>query len=243
MLNIAICDDEVGFGVKLENILIEIEKKEKIQMDIDVYLSGLELIKGIEIDKIYYDIIFLDIEMGGINGLETAKKLREQDEMATLIYVTGHSSYAVEAYEVQPFRFVVKPIDRNIIYQYFMKAYEKIVAGNFYFQYKFQKNYYKVLIGDILYFESEKRIIWIYLENGSVRKFYDKLNNIEKKMKQEKVDFYRLHKSLLVNSRYIVRKAYDHVELINGKILDISEDRRKEIGALYIEAIEGDMIG
>ena len=242
LINLAICDDETKFCDKLENILIAISEQENIQIDIDVYLSGSKLLNKIQEDQICYDIIFLDIEMEGMNGLETAQEIRKQDEITMLIYVTSHQSYAIEAYEVQPFRFLLKPIEKKLLRQCFMKAYEKITAGDFYFQYKFQKNYYKVLVNDILYFESDKRVIWIHLKNGSVRKLYDKLNNIEKHMMQEKVDFYRLHKSFLVNSRYIIRKAYDHVELIDGTVIDISEDRRKKINQLYAKLIEGDML-
>lgn len=241
MINIAICDDKVEFSSKLEMLLIDIVKEEKIQADIDVYQSGNELLHKLQKDKCYYDMIFLDIEMKGMDGLETAKEIRKQDKITMLIYVTSHKSYAIEAYEVQPFRFLLKPIDGNVIYPCFLQAYEKIMSGEFYFQYKFQKNYYKILVSDILYFESEKRIIWIHLKNGTTRKFYDKLNNIEKQMKKEKVDFYRLHKSFLVNSRYITRKAYDHVELMDGTVIDISENRRKEISKLYVQEIEGGM--
>lgn len=241
MINIAICDDKVEFSNRLEEILIEIIKEENIQADIDIFQRGDELLDKLRTDKNYYDMIFLDIEMKGMDGLETAKEIRREDEITTLIYVTSHKSYAIEAYEVQPFRFLVKPIQKETLYDCFIKAYNKIIAGNFYFQYKYEKIYYKVLVSDILYFESEKRIIWIHLKDGSIRKFYDKLNNIEKQMKKEKVDFYRLHKSLLVNSRYITKKAYDYVELMNGRQLDISEERRKEINKLYVQAIEDDM--
>lgn len=241
MINIAICDDKVEFSNKLEEILIDIIKGENIQAEIDVFQSGDELLYKLQKNKSCYDIIFLDIEMKGLNGLETAKEIRKEDEITTLIYVTSYKSYAIEAYEVQPFRFLVKPIQREILYDCFIKVYSKIIAGNFYFQYKYEKVYYKVLVSDILYFESEKRIIWIHLKDGTTRKFYDKLNNIEKQMKKEKVDFYRLHKSLLVNSRYITKKAYDYVELMNGRQLDISEERRKEISKLYVQEVEDDM--
>lgn len=241
MINIAICDDKVEFSSKLEMLLIDIVKEEKIQADIDVYQSGNELLHKLQKDKCYYDMIFLDIEMKGMDGLETAKEIRKQDEITTLIYVTSHKSYAIEAYEVQPFRFLVKPINQDTFYECFRKAYEKIIAGEFYFQYKYEKVYYKVLVSDILYFESEKRVIRIYLKNGTVGKFYDKLNNIEKQMKNGKVDFYRLHKSILVNSRYITKKAHDHVELINGIKLEISGTRRKEISKLYVQEIEDGM--
>lgn len=241
MINIAICDDKVEFSNKLEEILSDIIKEENIQADIDIFQSGNELLNKLQTDKNYYDIIFLDIEMKGMDGLETAKEIRREDEITTLIYVTSHKSYAIEAYEVQPFRFLVKPIQREILYDCFIKAYNKIMAGNFYFQYKYEKTYYKILVSDILYFESEKRIIRIHLKDGSIRKFYDQLNNIEKQMKKGKADFYRLHKSILVNSRYIKKKAYDYVELMNGNQLEISEERRKAINKLYVQAVKDDM--
>lgn len=243
MLNIAICDDEKEFCHKLENILHEIVEQEKIQVDIDVYRSGNELIRELQKDEICYDMIFLDIEMEGMDGLMTAKELRKQDEITLLIYVTGHTSYAIEAFEVQPFRFVVKPINEDIVYQCFMKAYEKIMSGNFYFHYKYKRDYYKILVSNILYFESEKRIIWIHLKDGTVRKVYDKLNNIERQMEKGKVEFYRIHKSFLVNSQYIIRKAHDHMELVDGTVLDISEDRRKKMSECYVKLVEGDMFG
>lgn len=133
VLNVAICDDEKAFCCKLGNILNEVAEQEKIYVDIDIYQSGGELLGEIQKNKICYDIIFLDIEMEGMNGLETAKELRKQDEIVKIIYVSSHKSYAIEAFEVQPFQFAIKPIDKDVICQYFMKAYENIMAGNFYF--------------------------------------------------------------------------------------------------------------
>lgn len=96
MINIAICDDKVEFSSKLEMLLIDIVKEEKIQADIDVYQSGNELLHKLQKDKCYYDMIFLDIEMKGMDGLETAKEIRKQDKITMLIYVTSHKSYGIK---------------------------------------------------------------------------------------------------------------------------------------------------
>lgn len=243
MLNLSICDDDVKFAGNFEMILYHIAKQENIEIEIDVYFDGEELLKCIETENKHYDVIFLDIEMKNINGLETAKKIRETDEIVLLVYVTSYENYAVEAYEVQPFRFIVKPVDVNIIHKYFVNACEKIIAGNFYYNFKYKKDYYKVLVKDIMYFESKKRIINIHIANGTVLEYYDKLNDIEKRMKKEKVDFWRIHQSVLVNTRYIARKSYDRVQLIDGNTLFISEDRRKKISECYCNSIEEEIIG
>ncbi|MDD3417807.1 MAG: LytTR family DNA-binding domain-containing protein, partial [Lachnospiraceae bacterium] len=92
-----------------------------------------------------------------------------------------------------------------------------------------------------MYFESKKRVIYIHMADGTVHKFYDKLNEIEEQLKSEKVDFWRIHQSYLVNSRYIIRMSYDQVELSDKKQLFISEERRKMISEKYCDSV-GDKI-
>ncbi|MBQ3514394.1 MAG: response regulator transcription factor [Lachnospiraceae bacterium] len=241
MIKIAICDDEFKFTSKLDELLNEIARKKGIRIEIDVYFDGFHLVEAIEKNNICYDIIFLDIEMNHMNGLETAKRIRKQDEIVLLIYVTSHSSYAIEAYEVHPFQFILKPINEEIVCRYFMKAYEKIISDDFYYEYKYRNDYFKVLMKDIMYFKSEKRVIKIYLYDGRIKTYYDKLNSVEEKIKTKKLDFWRIHQSILVNAKYIVRKAYDHVELTDNTKLYISEDRRKIINEIYVKTIEGEL--
>ena len=118
---------------------------------------------------------------------------------------------------------------------------EKIILDASYYEYKCKNDYFKVLMKDIMYFKSEKRVIKIYLCDGSIKTYYDKLNSVEEKIKTKKLDFWRIHQSILVNTKYIVRKAYDHVELTDATKLYISEDRRKIINEIYAKTIEGEM--
>lgn len=242
MLKIAVCDDEIGFTAKLESIIEDVAGKKGIQIDIDVFFNGLSLLKNIKHNNVRYDIIFLDIEMEAMDGLETARQIRELDELVFLIYVTSHKNYAIEAYEVHPFQFIVKPVEEDIIKKYFLMVYEKISMGTFYYEYKFKKDYYRVLVKDIMYFESNKRLIHIHMFDGTTYTYYDKLNTIEEKLSGRKVDFWRIHRSILVNARYIKCKAYDHVVLSDDSVFLISEDRRKDINAQYVGMIEKEMI-
>ncbi|MBO1695147.1 hypothetical protein HJW21_00070 [[Clostridium] symbiosum] len=77
--------------------------------------------------------------------------------------------------------------------------------------------------------------------DGSVHKYYDKLNDIEERLKEDKLDFWRIHQSYLVNSRFIARISYDEIELVNKKQLYISQDRRRLISELYCDSI-GDKV-
>ena len=241
MIKIAICDDDKKITTQLEDVIEDYLKQLGIRYEINIFFDGKELMQHMEKEQTESDVIFLDIEMKDMDGMETARQIRKKNGLGLIIFVTTHTSYAIEAYSVHPFQFIVKPIDEKIVCDYFHQAYEVITAGEFYYEYKYNKEYYRILVNDIMYFESEKRMILIYLKDGIIKQYYDKLNLIQEKFQDSKADFWRIHQSILVNSKYVVKKAFDYVELANGKRLSISEDRRKEINAHYIKTIEKKM--
>ncbi|MBQ3514074.1 MAG: response regulator transcription factor [Lachnospiraceae bacterium] len=237
MIKIAICDDDKKITTQLEDVIEDYLKQLGIRYEINIFFDGKELMQHMEKEQTEYDVIFLDIEMKDMDGMETARQIRKKNQIVLILFVTSHTSYAIEAYSVHPFQFIVKPIDEKIVCDYFQQAYEVITAGEFYYEYKYNKEYYRILVNDIMYFESEKRMIRIYLKDGIIKQYYDKLNLIQEKFQDSKADFWRIHQSILVNSRYVVKKAFDYIELTNGKRLSISEDRRREINAHYVEKI------
>ena len=227
MIRIGICDDEMYTTSQLENILTEYARELGIIIDIDVFYDGEELLRYIETQQPDYDLIFLDIRMKKMNGMEVARKIRETNQIVILIFVTSYKSYALEAYEVHPYQFIIKPIIPRIVKKYFKQVYDIITANAFYYEFKSNKDYYRILLSDIMYFQSQKRLIYIHMNDGEILKYYDKINCIQEKLADTKADFWRIHHSILVNSKYVKRKAFNHIELVNGEILTISEDKRK----------------
>ncbi|WP_138262271.1 LytR/AlgR family response regulator transcription factor [Enterocloster clostridioformis] len=242
MMNVAICDDDISFTGKFEQMLITIKNMEHIELEPEVYLDGKELIEDIYERGKKYDLIFLDIEMKGIDGLTAAREIRKKDELTMLIYVTSHDSYAVEAYEVQPFQFIVKPVDFDTVHRYFMKAYEKLTKGPDYFLCDFKWKTHILQMSEIMYFKSNKRVIQVYMVDGNIYRFYGKMDDLEERLKLEKADFWRIHQSYLVNVRYIDVISHDHIILKNKKALSISEEKRKSIGEEYCNYIKGNII-
>lgn len=242
MLKIALCDDDAKFTWKFETMLLSISEQEHIHLDIDVFADGKELVEYLDKEENNYDLIFLDIEMRALDGLAVARHIRETDDLTMLIYVSSHKSYALEAFDVQPFQFLVKPVDFNTLHGYFMKAYKKLTKGPSYFFCQFRGETESLMMGKIVYFESNRRIINIYMADGSIYKFYGKLNDLEERLKQSRADFWRIHQSYLINVMYIDRISFDKVELKNHKILYISEDRRKMISEKYSDHIKENFI-
>lgn len=127
MLDIAICDNDRIFTENFEIMLLTIALKEHIKINIDVYYDGIELIHGVCNKNMHYDIIFLEIKMKYMDGLETTRRIMVNNDYVYIIYATNYYNYAIVAYDVQPFQFLVKPIDLEVLHKYFLSAVDKIL--------------------------------------------------------------------------------------------------------------------
>ena len=207
MINVGICDDDLIFATKIETMLIKISKSQLIEMNIEVYSDGCELWNDIQ-NRNTFDLLYLDIEMLQVNGIDVARKIREKDMDVIIIYISSYENYFIQLFEVEPLRFI--------------------------------KVLYKIMLKDVLYFESSGRLIKIKGkdENG---KFYGKLNMLEKKLENGKISFLRIHQSYLVNYRFIKEISFYKVVLYNGMELQISEDRQKSVREKYNVLIGGEV--
>lgn len=231
MLSIAICDDNVPTTGQMEMLIQKIAKRSFISTEIEVFWDGASLVNSVAEGK-NFDIIYLDIEMENINGIEAAKKIRLFDKNVLIIYVTSHENHMQESFAVRPFEFLLKPVSEQQMEACFKAAYEEINSGDFYFRYSYQRMNHKVPIRDILYFESNKRKVFITTQKETFE-LYGKINEIEKSLEACKVSFLRVHQSFLVNYKHVKGQAYDFVLMDNGKKISISEDRRKQISEQY----------
>lgn len=232
MLRIAVCDDDQQFATKLEE-LVQLEALKKgLNVDTEVYSDGDTLVTDIK--KGYrYELIFLDIEMERINGIRAARDIREMDRSVLLVYVSGYEQYLKELFEVEPFRFLPKPMDNEKFCRYFHEACERVGEADSFYQFTFNKNIRKVALRDVVYFESRNRVIYIILISGVEERFYGRLNDVEKELAKGSRRFLRIHQSYLVNYSYIKKMSFSDIIIMTGKgkevTLRISEDREKKV--------------
>lgn len=227
MLRIAICDDENIMCRQLEDMLSEIGKKINQEIEAEVYYSGEELC-----DFLYkgnqYDIIFLDIELNQINGVEVGKKIREEleDEHTQIVYISCKESYAMELFEVRPLNFLIKPFSKEKIELVLKKAVKLLDKEKNFFEYKNSNVTFSVPIRDILYFESHGRKVNMVLVNET-RSFYGKLSSVEEDINNR--DFIMIHKSYLINFNFCIEYNYEYVKMLNQEVLTISQNNRKAV--------------
>lgn len=223
-MRIAICDDSNENLALLEDVVYGMGIRD---VSVDCFENGGSLIDYLgKNEYFFYQIYLLDIEMPGMVGLEVAKKIREMDKRAIIIFVTAYSEYVFSSFEVQPFRFVNKPIEKNKIENVIQAAVNYIYTSKKYIFISVDRAKIQLCCENIMYFEGDKRKINIYTIDDEYS-FYARMAEIE-----DMVDnswFVRIHASYIINMDYVKAIYIDEIVLNNGIHLPISKKYHKSV--------------
>lgn len=212
-----------------------------IRVETEVFADGKTLVEHIRVGE-HYGLIFLDIEMEQVDGISAARLIRETDRSVLFIYISGYDSYLKELFEVEPFRFLSKPLDNELFCRYYKEARQRIGETEVFYQFTFNKEIHKVPLKDVVYFESRNRVVYIFFSDGHSEYFYGKLNSVEKQLANSRRYFLRIHQSFLVNYDYIKKMNFYNVTIYIGDDameLKISEDRQKDVRRKLCEIAGG----
>lgn len=201
MINIAICDDLELDRKYLTNLIKDYSTILSYDIHIMSFTSGEDLVAYYEDENRGFDIIFLDIYMGGENGIKTAEKIREFDSQCKIIFTTTSTDHALESFKVFPFNYLIKPITKEI----FNVVLKKVILNidkekQKSITVKTENQIKNILYKDIKFMESFSRKIQIHTTHGDIS-CYAKLDEVETGINDER--FLRCHKSFLVNMDYI----------------------------------------
>ncbi|MCI8307244.1 MAG: response regulator transcription factor [Lachnospiraceae bacterium] len=226
MLKIAVCDDEPSFLKQIGGMI----KKQMPDCIITEFLSGEDLLLCGEL----FDIYILDVQMEKMNGIETAKKLRETDERSIIIFITGAKEYVFDAFDVAALHYLVKPVDDKKLYEALCRA-EKQMEKNRNREdrrifIKTRKKNITLNISDIYYFENEMRKIAAHTARGVIS-FYGVMADMEK---EAGAGFCRCHRGYLVNLSYIAEYDSETITLSDGEKILISKDRYHDFVKQYM---------
>ena len=224
MINFAICDDEPFMVQEISNHLLQYMSEKKIaSYHVYSFSSGHFLLES-DCD---FDVIFLDIQMEQPNGMETAKILRQRENNSLLIFVTVLKEYVFDAFEVEAYDYLVKPLDSNHFKRTMdraIKALEQRAAKSIIVQRG--TSYELILFAQIVYCEVQGRKIYIHQNDGKVIDYYDKLEDLEQRMDKR---FFRCHRSYLVNLEYVRGCNTGRVLLSQGSEIPVSRLRERDL--------------
>ncbi len=205
MISIGICDDEPSMRKSLRAPLEQTLQLLGMDYQIFEYNSGENFLRS-EMAQ-WLDILFLDIEMKGRNGMDTAKALRRQNTHTVLIFVTAHPDFVFQGYEVHAFHYILKPYEEQKIKNVLKQALAELGKNTEQFFTLEQKSgTYKVPLKEITAFSSDKRKVVLSLENGTKLDFYGKLDTVAKDLPDY---FVRCHNRHLVNLNFVTALEKD----------------------------------
>ncbi|MDD6657996.1 MAG: LytTR family DNA-binding domain-containing protein [Lachnospiraceae bacterium] len=221
-MRIAICTNDQEMVYRISKLLVFVANHMMITVNIDCFDNPDDLVSKIANNQ--YELIYLDLQINGDDFLTFGERIRERDKQLFIIYISRGKRYIEEVVEQNLVAFINYPVREEIFEQSFRKVCETMQRNNKVFEYKSYRKMVGERIQDIMFFESEGRIIHIHLKDGRMNMFYDKLDHVEEIInKKLGCDcFLRKHKSYLVNYNYIYRSTKKEMTLLDGQKLPIS---------------------
>ncbi len=229
-MQVAICDDESQFRSELKEILIEYKRKKRVAIDFYEFENGRSLLESDEV----FDIVFIDYQMPGIDGLETARALRIRNCICSIIFVTSYPQFILDSFEVQPFRFFIKPLDCEKLTSA-MDSYIKqqkllnpvVIVEN---------SEQKIIPSEnIIYLEGEGKYCIVRTADNTFRSSKT-LSKVQEML--PKHCFYRIHKSYVINLYCISSVSGNEVCMINGEKARIGRNHIAEFKKVYRDFVK-----
>ena len=229
---IAVCDDESVICRTIYDMIKDISKLIDIRFETDCFSSGEELCDEMKSNP--YDLIFLDIELPRMNGVAVGKYIRESlnNETVQIAYISSKQQYAMELFESRPINFLIKPITSEKILTIIEKLLKLHAVDTQIFKFKVRQEFIKLPMSEIIYLSSSGRTVTLVSLDKSYT-FYGTLEDIYNEIKNR--HFLYIHKSFIVNYRYVRQYEYEQVTLLDGTVLPISQPRRKLIRKMILE--------
>lgn len=228
MLWIAVCDDEITECDRIAKKIREILSGIKVPCTIRQFYSGRELLQSSET----FDIIFLDIIMGGLDGMKTAQIVRKKSYDKLLVFMSASRDYVFDAYDVEAFQYLVKPIEEQKLKNVLQKAVRKTEKrSQAFIIISRERQNKKLFLDDIYYFEIRGRMIDVHGVSG-VFSYYGQIGALEQELREK--GFFRCHKSYLINLKYV--DVYNRQELVldNGERIAIAKRRYEAFSGEFL---------
>lgn len=237
MYRVAICDDEEIQRELVKSILIALSIKTNVEFEIELFGSGEQLLSHYERNESPFHILILDVEMGGMSGIQTARKLRSLNHLdEQIVFLTSYPEYMIESFDVITFQYLIKPIAPEILEEKIIKLYQYFQAQDKKFM-VIKSGYEEVVLryDDIIGIEAAKSLTiksklniittsQTYESKGIIADYATALRDS---------NFLQIHRSILINLLHVKKFASGVVLMSNGMELPIGRSKVKEVKDFY----------
>ncbi len=237
MVTIFLCDDSQQMINKYCNLINKLAHKNRITFRLSAFESGEALIFHLSDSPNQADIIYLDILMGALNGIETAKKLRELGCNSEIIFLTTSEDYVFEAFDASPVQYLIKDSTSVERFEEILLRAVSLAEGKKTEMFVCESGSARkvIPIKDISCFEIYKRLVRVHYQGGESFEYYGTMEQLEKQMLEK--DFVRVHRSYMVNLQYIGKFQRPNLILKTGEVIPIGVTYTKLVDQAFSEYI------
>lgn len=216
MYRFAVCDDSPADRDYVTGLIQEWSRIAELSLQIDGYPSAESFLFAFEENRAV-DVLFLDIEMGELSGMELAKRLRQMGAGLQIVFLTGYMEYIAEGYDVEALHFLIKPVTKKRLEAVLNRAVERLRNRENALLLSLPDGLVRLPLYEIRYLEVMKNYVTVHAaERYSVKR---SLNELTKNLDES---FYRMHRSYIVNLRFVKRITRTEVVLKDGTELPLS---------------------
>ncbi len=237
MLKIAVCDDSPLFLEKAVELIKMWSKERNTPVELHTFNNGDELLKANAASHL--DIVFLDIIMPLLNGMETARELRQNDKVIRIIFLTSSPEFALDSYNVKAQGYLLKPVSYekirdslNDCAQFFVKEPENMVL-------KTSFGYQKLYFHNIEFVEAQNKKVIFYLIEGEPLETAEPLYHFESKLTFDN-GFFKCHRSYLVYMKNVDSFNSTQITTKSGRIVPIARGFAKPFKEAYFAIMFND---
>lgn len=241
-MKIVICDDSIEDLLKIEKILLKYKKLyPNIDFEVEKFSNASQLYNNIQKNELA-DIYILDIIMAGKDGIDIGHQIRKNSTDNIIIYTTCSSDFALEAYDLHAVRYILKPVNENRIFEALNYALSYKNAGKeASFLIKTKDGLVPVPYSQIEYIENSSRTLEAHLTNGKIIKSIFIRKSFEEEISEliQEQQFTQVHKSFLINLKYIRKLSKNNVIMESGKNIPVSQKRATVVKKEYLSFFSG----
>lgn len=238
MLRFMICDDESVQLSLLETYVREWAAEKKIEIGTDRFRNAEQLLFAWEEGAA--DIVLLDIDMPGMDGISLARRLREKGAGAQILFITGFADYALEGYEVEAMSYLIKPVERRRLFACLDRARERCGQEEPALLVETPWGAARVRLRDICYLESDAHNTQVHCaQDGEPLRSRIGIRELEQRIAQQSGHFLKIHRSYLVNLSHVGRIARKEVTMDTGETLPVARNRWEALNQAYLDYYRG----
>lgn len=237
MVNIAVCEDN-PHSIQQIAALIRQCMPEPVPYSLELFCCGEDFLAGIYKGQCF-DIVFMDYEMGGLSGYDTALRMRSLHgaKDALLVYISSHSHLAIKLLPALVFDFVPKPVCREDFHAVLRRALRHLKGTSLFYTYQDGSQTKQIEYGRIHYFMSEGHYVKMVTVDGVIS-VKGKLDAFQERIDGRMVNFKRVHKSYIINFQFMDSIGAGTVKMKNGDILNVSRTYAEGLKAAYLQFLD-----